>query len=166
MVEQQDRQQRSPVVAMLAALSLAGWLALYGLLWYAWSPLFRSTCRPGDDMCGFGFVGPGFLFTGTGAFLGFAAWLGATVGAVRRREVLSALSIGLLLPVALVDATRVGRYANGSLAFAGSWALYSVVSATLLATSVTRRQTARSVIAVAGLVLAVALLIVSNLVIF
>ena len=163
MVEQQQ-QERSSGLAALAALSLVGWFALYGLLWYAWSPMYRSTCSPGNDMCGFEFVGPGFLFTGTGAFLGVAAWLGATVRAVRGREVLSALCIGLLLPVALVDATRVGRYANGSLAFAGSLALYSVISATLLATSVTRRQTTRRVVAVAGLVLAVALLVASNLV--
>jgi hypothetical protein len=163
MVEQQQ-QERSSGLAALAALSLAGWFVLYGLLWYAWTPMYRSTCSPGDDMCGLEFVGPGLLFTGTGALLGFAAWLGATVRAVRGREVLSALSIGLLLPVALVDATLVGHHAVGSVGFAGSWALYSVVSTTLLATSVTRRQTTRRLVAVAGVVLAVALLVASNLV--
>jgi hypothetical protein len=86
------------------------------------------------------------------------------VSIVRQREVLSALSIGLLLPVALVNATLVARHAIGSVGFAGSWALYSVVSVTLLATSVTRRQTTRSRIAVAALMLAVALLVASNLV--
>jgi len=162
MVEQQ--QKRSLGLAALAALSLAGWLALYGLLWYSWTPMYRSTCSPGDDLCGLELLAPAYLFTGTGALIGFAAWLGATVRAVRQHEVLSALSIGLLLPVALVNATLVARHAIGSVGFAGSWALYSVVSATLLATSVTRRQTTRSRIAVAALMLAVALLVASNLV--
>jgi hypothetical protein len=159
-----EQQKRSPVLAALAALSLAGWFALYGLLWYAWSPVYRNSCSPGNDLCGLELLAPAYLFTGTGALLGFAAWLGATVRAVRGRAVLSALSIGLLLPVALVDATLVGHHAVGSVGFAGSWALYSVVSTTLLATSVTRRQTTRRLVAVAGVVLAVALLVASNLV--
>jgi hypothetical protein len=46
----------------------------------------------------------------------------------------------------------------------GSRGLFSVVSATLLAASVTRRQTVRRIVAVAGLGLAVALLVASNLV--
>jgi hypothetical protein len=86
---------------------------------------------------------------------------------VRQQEVLSGLSIGLLLPVVLVNAFNAlftGGYTLGSLGFAGSWALFGVVSATLLATSVTRRQTTRRLAAVAGLVLAVALLVAINLV--
>jgi hypothetical protein len=157
MVEQQ--QTRSPVLATLAALSLAGWLALYGLDWYSVvSPV--SYC--GDGLC-FDLLGPVFLSLGTGAFLGFAAWLWATVSMVRRREVFPALSIGLLLPVALVNALLVNNHAVG-LAHVGSWGLFSVVSATLLATSVTRRQTVRRAVAVAGLGLAVALFVASNLV--
>ena len=160
MVEQQ--QTRSPelaILATLAALSLAGWLALYSLDWYsAVTPV--SYC--GDGLC-FDLLGPVFLAVGTGAFLGFAAWLWATVRAVRRHEALSALCIGLLLPVALVNALLVNNHAAG-LAHVGSWGLFSVVSATLLAASVTRRQTVRRVVAVAGLGLAVALLVASNLV--
>ncbi len=82
---------------------------------------------------------------------------------VRQHEVLSALCIGLLLPVALVNALLVNDHAVG-LAHVGSWGLFSVVSATLLATGVTRRQTVRREVAVAGLVLTVALLVASNLV--
>ena len=163
MVEPQQ-QERSSGLAALATLSLAGWLARYGLPWYAWTPLYRSTCSPGNDMCGFEFVGPGFLFTGTGAFLGVAAWLGATVRAIRRHEVLCALSIGLLLPVALGNAVLVNRHAIGSVGYVAAWAVFSVVAGMLLATSVTRRQTARRLVAVAGLVLAVALLIAGGLV--
>ena len=157
MVEQQ--QTRSPVLATLAALSLAGWLALYGLDWYSVvSPV--SYC--GDGLC-FDLLGPVFLSVGTGALLGFAAWLWATVSMVRRREVFTALSTGLLLPVVLVNALLVNNHAVG-LAHVGSWGLFSVVSATLLATSVTRRQTVRRAVAVAGLGLAVALFVASNLV--
>jgi len=157
MVEQQ--QTRSPVLATLAALSLAGWLALYGLDWYSVvSPV--SYC--GDGLC-FDLLGPVFLSVGTGALLGFAAWLWATVSTVRQHEVLSALCIGLLLPVALVNALLVNNHAVG-LAHVGSWGLFSVVSATLLATGVTRRQTVRREVAVAGLGLTVALLVASNLV--
>jgi hypothetical protein len=157
-----QEQKRSLGLATLAALSLVGWLALYGLVLYA--PVYRSRCGPGDDLCGLQLLGPAYLFTGTGALLGLAAWLGATVRAVRRRESLSALSIGLLLPVALVNAFLVQRHAVDSLAFAGSWVLFSVVSATLLITSVARRQPTRRLVAVAGLVLTVALLVATNLV--
>jgi hypothetical protein len=150
-------------LAAFAVLSLGGWLALDGLLlWY--TPLYRSRCAPSNDLCGLGLVVPALLFTGTGAIIGLAAWLGATVSAVRRREVLSALSIGLLLPVGLVNAVLVHRHADGSLGFAGAWVLFSVASATLLASSLTRRPTARRLVAVAGLVLAVALLVATNLV--
>ena len=48
---------------------------------------------------------------------------------------MSALSIGLLLPVGLVNAVLVHRHADGSLGFAGAWVLFSVASATLLASS-------------------------------
>jgi len=116
----------------------------------------------GDGLC-FDLLGPVFLAVGAGALLGFVAWLWATVRAVRRHEVLSALCIGLLLPVALVNAVLVNNHAVG-LAHVGAWGLFSVVPATLLATSVTSRQTVRSLVAVAGLVLAVALLVASNLV--
>jgi hypothetical protein len=153
------QQERSPGLAALAALSLAGWLALYGLDWYARA---YPVTYCGDGLC-FDLLGPAYLFVGTGTLIGFAAWLWATVRAVRRHEVLSALCIGLLLPVALVNAVLVNNHAVG-LAHVGSWGLFSVVSATLLATSVTRRQSVRRVIAVAGLVLAVALLVASNLV--
>ena len=153
------QQERSPGLAALAALSLAGWLALYGLFWYV--PVYVSRCGP-DALCGLGLLGYAYLFIGTGTLIGFAAWLWATVRAVRRREGLSALCIGLLLPVALVNALLVNNHAVG-LAHVGSWGLFSVVSATLLATSVTSRQSVRRVIAVAGLVLAVALLVASNL---
>ncbi len=157
MVEQQQR--RSPVPATLAALSLVGWLALYGLFWYnAVSPV--RYC--GDGLC-FDLLGPVVLAVGTGAFLGFAAWLWATVSRVRRREGFTALSIGLLLPVALVNAVLVNNHALG-LAHVGAWGLFSVVAATLLATSVTRRHTVRRAVAVAGLGLAVALVVASNLV--
>jgi hypothetical protein len=165
MVEQQRQQTHNlelatlATLATLAALSLAGWLALYGLDWYSVvSPV--SYC--GDGLC-FDLLGPVFLAVGAGALLGFVAWLWATVRAVRRHEVLSALCIGLLLPVALVNAVLVNNHAVG-LAHVGAWGLFSVVPATLLATSVTSRQTVRSLVAVAGLVLAVALLVASNLV--
>src|SRR5215469_18761744 len=96
----EQQQTRSPVLATLATLSLAGWLALDGLFWYSGvSPV--SYC--GDGLC-FDLLGPIVLALGTGAFLGFAAWLWATVSMVRRREGFTALSIGLLLPVALVNA--------------------------------------------------------------
>jgi hypothetical protein len=153
------QQERSPGLAALAALSLAGWLALYGLFWY--SAGYPVPCG-GDGLC-MGLLGPLYLSVGAGALLGFVAWLWATVSTVRRHEVLSALSLGLLLPVALVNAVLVNNHAVG-LAHVGSWGLFSVVPATLLATSVTSRQTVRRVIALAGLVLAVALLVASNLV--
>jgi hypothetical protein len=54
--------------------------------------------------------------------------------------------------------------ASGLLALAGAWALFSVVPATLLASSVTRTHALQRVVAVAGLVLAVAVLVASNLV--
>ena len=158
-----QEQERSLGLATLAALSLVGWIALYGLLfWYA--PLYRSSCAAIDDTCGLGLLGPAYVFTATGAFVGIAAWLGATVRAVRRREVLSALSVGLLLLVALVDAVLVQRHGDDSLGFVGSWVLFSVVSATLLATSLMRRQRTQRSVAVAGLVLAVALLVATTLV--
>lgn len=158
-----QQQGRSLGLATLAALSLAGWIALYGLIfWY--EPLYRSSCLPSNGFCGLGLLGPAYVLTGTGALMGIAAWLGATFRVVRRREVLSALSIGLLLLVALVNAFLVQRHAEDTAAFAGSWVLFSVVSATLLASSVTSRQTTRRSVAVAGLVLAVALLVATNLV--
>jgi hypothetical protein len=83
---------------------------------------------------------------------------------VRRREVLSALSIGLLLLVALVNAFLVHRHADGSLGFVGSWVLFSVISATLLVDGLARRQTVRRLVGVGGLVLAVVLLDATNLV--
>src|SRR5689334_17406778 len=109
-----EQQKRSLGLTAIAALSLAGWFALYGLLWYVQTPMFRSTCGPGDDLCGLELLGPAYLFAATGALIGFAAWLGATVRAIRQHEVLSALSIGLLLPVALVNATLVARHATYS----------------------------------------------------
>jgi hypothetical protein len=158
-----QQQERSPTLATLAALSLAGWLALYGVFWYA--AVYRSRCS-GDALgpCGYALLGPLYLIVGTGALIGIAAWLGATVRAVRRREALCALSIGLLLPVALGNAWLVDRYAGGSLASIATWALFAVVSATLLATSVASRQTVRRRVAVAGLALAVALLVAPSLV--
>jgi hypothetical protein len=158
-----QEQGRSLGLAALAVLSLGGWIALYGLLfWY--EPLYRSRCPSTNDFCGLGLLGPGYVFTGTGALLGLAAWLGATVRAVWRRDGLNALILGLLLLVALVNAVLVQRHAAYSLAFAGAWTLFSVVSATLLAISVTSRHTTRRLVAVAGLVLAVALLVATNLV--
>ncbi len=116
----------------------------------------------GDGLC-FDLLGPIFLAVGTGAFFGFAAWLWATVSLARRREGFTALSIGLLLPVAPVNAVLVNCHAVG-LAHVGAWGLFSVVAATLLATSVTRRPPVRRTVAVAGLGLAVALVVASNLV--
>jgi hypothetical protein len=161
MAEQQ--QEGSQGLTPVAAASLVGWLALYFLFWSASAP---RSCG-GDSLCGLGLIGPAFVCGGMGALLGIAAWLWATVSTVRRREVLSALSIGLLLPVELVGAYHavfLPRSAVGSVAFAGSWALFGVVSATLLATSVTSRPTTRRLAVVAGLVLAVALLVASTLV--
>jgi hypothetical protein len=158
-----QEQKRSPGLAVLAALSLASWIALYALLfWY--TPLYRRSCSPSDEFCGVGLLVPTLVLVGTGTLIGIAAWLGATVKAVRRREVVSALSIGLLLLVALVNAFLVHRHAEDSPAFAGAWALFSVVSATLLATSLTSRPTVRRNVAVAGLALAVALLVATTLV--
>jgi hypothetical protein len=55
---------RSPVLAALAALSLAELLTLYGLFCYA--PMYRrGNCSPGNDLCGLEQIGPGLLFTGT-----------------------------------------------------------------------------------------------------
>jgi hypothetical protein len=158
MVEQQQ-QERSPGLATIAAFSLAGWLALYGLLAFN---------RCSGEMCGYALLGPVYLLFGMAALTGIAAWLGAMFRAVGQREVLSVLSIGLLLPVALFNVFNVlfvGGRAAGLLPFAGPWALFAVVSTTLLATSMTRRQAMRSLVAVAGLVLAVALLVASNLVV-
>jgi hypothetical protein len=156
-----QEQKRSLGLAALAALSLAGWLALYGLFWYI--PVYVSSCGP-EALCGLGLLGYAYLFIGTGALIGVAAWLGATVWAVRRREVLSALSIGLLPPVTLGNALLINRLAVGSVGYVASWAVFSVVSGTLLATSVTRRQTTRRLVAMAGLVLAVAVLVAGGLV--
>src|SRR5258706_2238651 len=159
MVEQQ--QERSPGFATLAALCLASQLALYGLLDFN---------RCSGEMCGLGLLGAAYGLVGTGALLGIAAWLGATFRAVRRHDGLSALSIGVLPLVALSNALLVNRHdvsveqASGLLALAGAWALFSVVPATLLASSVTQRQAIQRVVAVAGLVLAVAVLVASNLV--
>ena len=161
MVERQQEQVRSPGLATLAALSLASQLALYGL------PNFNN-CS--GEMCGLALLGPAYGLVGTGALLGIAAWLGATFRAMRRHDVLSALSIGLLPLVALSNALLVNRHdvsveqASGLLALAGAWALFQVVPATLLAISVTKKQAIQRVIAVAGLVLAVAVLLATNLV--
>jgi hypothetical protein len=154
-----QQQERSPTLATLAALSLAGWFALYGLFWY----IPRYSCGP-DALCGLGLLGYAYFFIGTGALIGFAAWLGATVRGVRRREGLSALSIGLLLPVALGNALLVNDHAAGSVGSVAAWAVFSVVSATLLATSLAHRQTVRRLVAVAGLVLTVVLLVAGSLV--
>jgi hypothetical protein len=79
------------------------------------------------------------------------------------REGLGALSIGLLLPVALGNALLVNDHAGGSVGSVSAWAVFSVVPATLLATSVMRRLTERRIVAMAGLLLAVALLVASSL---
>ena len=63
---------RSPVLAALAALSLAEVLALYGLFWYATTMYRRGNCSPGNDLCGLEQIGPGFLFTGTALPWGLA----------------------------------------------------------------------------------------------
>jgi hypothetical protein len=118
---------------------------------------------PGE-LCGLGLLEPAYGLLGIGALTGIAAWLGATVRAVRWHDVPSALSIGLLPLVALSDALLVNRHAVGSLAFDGAWALSQVIPATLLAVSLTRRRSIQRVVAVAGFVLAVAVLVVSNLV--
>jgi hypothetical protein len=89
---------------------------------------------------------------------------------MRRHDVLSALSLGVLPLVALSNALLVNRpdvsveQASGLLVLAGAWALFQMVTATLLAISLTRRQAIQRVVAGAGLALAVAVLIVSNLV--
>jgi hypothetical protein len=78
-----------------------------------------SSCSP-EALCGLGLLGCAYLFIGTGVLIGFATWLGATVRAVRRREVLCALSIGLLLPIALGNALLVNRHAVGSVGYVAS----------------------------------------------
>ena len=91
-----QQQKRSPGLATLAPLSLAAWLALYGLVfWYA--PRYRSSCS--GEICGYALLGPLYVFVGTGALLGTAAWLGATVRAVRQCDVLGTLSLAFLLVV-------------------------------------------------------------------
>jgi hypothetical protein len=164
MVEQQQQQQqaRSPVLATLAALSLACQLAIYGLL---------AFYRCSGEMCGLALLGPYYLFFGTSVLLGIAAWLGATVRAVRRHDGPSALSIGLLPLVALCNAVLVyfhdgvmSEQTYGLLVLEGAWALFQLALVTLLAISVTRRQAIQRVIAVAALVLAVAVLVASTLV--
>jgi hypothetical protein len=159
MVEQQ--QERSPGLVTLAALSLACQLAIYGLLAF-------NKCS--GEMCGYALLGPLYLIFGTGALLGIAAWLGATFRAARRHDGPSALSIGLLPLVALGNALLVNRHdeiffeqASGTLALFGAWALFHVVTAILLAICMLRRQALQRAVAVAGLVLAVAVLVVSNL---
>src|SRR5262249_33712833 len=155
------QQRRSPGLATLAALSLASQLAFYGLL-------ISSSCS--GDMCGLGLLGDFYLLLGTGALLGIAAWLGATFRAVRRHDILSALSIGLLPLVALSNALLVNRHdvhveqASGLLVLDGAWALFQLATVMLLAISLMRRQAIQRVVAVATLVLAVAVLVASNLV--
>ena len=159
MVEQQ--QERSPELATLAALSLASQLALYGLL---------NFYRCSGVKCGLGVLAAANVFIITGALCGIPAWLGATFRAVRRHDVLSALSIGLLPLVALSNALLVTSHdvsieqASGLLALTGAWALFDGVTVTLLAITLTRRQAIQRVVAVAGLVIAVAVLVASNLV--
>src|SRR5262249_4962716 len=90
-----QQQERSPGLATLAALSLVGWIALYGLLfWYA--PSYVGSCSATNAFCGLGLLEPAYVLVGIGALIGLAASLGTMVRAVRRRDVLSALSIGLL----------------------------------------------------------------------
>jgi hypothetical protein len=156
MVEQQ--QKRSPGLATLAAVCLTSLLALYGLI--IW---FLRSCST-VVICGLAPFGPIYWLIGTGTLFGIAAWLGVTLRAGRRHDVPSALSIGLLPLVALSNALLVGRHSVGSLASAGAWALFSVLPVTLLAISLTRRQSIQRVVAVAGLVLAIAVLVASNLV--
>lgn len=160
MVEQQ--QKRSPGLATLAALSLACQLAFYGLL-------IVSTCS-GEMCAGFALLGELYLLLGTGALLGVAAWLGATFRAVRRHDGPSALSIGLLPLVAVGNVLLVNSHnvsveqTSGLLVLDGAWALFHVATVTLLVISLTRRQAIQRVVAVAALVLAVAVLVASNLV--
>src|SRR5260370_22598761 len=113
MVEQQ--QERSPGLATLAALCLASQLALYGLLDF-------SSCS--GEMCGLGLLGPAYVLVGIGALLGIAAWLGASFRAVRRHDVPSALSIGVLPLVALSNALLVNSHAVRYPALAGACALF------------------------------------------
>jgi hypothetical protein len=159
MVEQQ--QERSSGLVTLAALSLASQLGLYVLLAF-------NSCS--GEMCGLGLLGALYALIGIGALLGIVAWLGATVGAARRHDSPTALSIGLLPPVALANALLVNRHdaiffeqVSGQLALFGAWALFHVATVILLAICVMRRQALQRIAAVAGLVLAVAVLVVSNL---
>jgi hypothetical protein len=159
MVEEQ--QKRSPGLATLAALSLACQLAFYGLLIF-------DNCS--GEFCGYALLGPAYVLIGTGALLGIAAWLGATFRSVRQHDVPSALSIGLLPLVALSNALLVNSHnvsveqTSGLLVLDGAWVLFHGYTAMLLAISLTSRQSIQRVVAVAGLVLAVAVLVASNLV--
>ena len=149
MVEQQ--QKRSPVLVTLAALSLASQLAFYGVLLF-------STCS--GESCGYVLLEGIYLFIGTGALLGIAAWLGATFRAVRRHDSISALSNALLVNSHNVSVEQ----ASGYLVLLGAWVLFHMATALLLAICLARRQSIQRVIAVAGLVLAVAVLVASSLV--
>jgi hypothetical protein len=155
-----EQQARSPGLATLAALSLACQLAFYGLV------AFNSCSGLG---CGLGILPGLYFFFGIGVLLGSAAWLGATVRAARRHDGLSALCIGLLPLVALSNSLLVNRHtvsveqASGYLVLLGVWALFHLATVMLLVISVTRGQAIQRVVAVAGLVLAVAVLIASNL---
>jgi hypothetical protein len=171
---EQHQQPRNPWLAglaALAALSVAGWLGLNGLL-FAFALMYRSTsCSPGNDLCGFELIGPGYLLVGMGALTGVATWLGVTVRAVRRHDALSALSIGLLPLVAVGNPLLVNSHAetfyeraSGNLVLVGAWALDAVAAVTLLTISVTTRQSIQRDDAVAAVVLTVAVLAASNLV--
>ena len=165
MVEQQQ-QKRSPVIATLAVLCLASLLALLYAL-PAFDRPFFSRCTAQDPHsfnCFIALEATAFLLVGIGAFSGIVAWLFALFRAERRHDALSALIIGVLPLVALGNGLLVHAHAVGSLTVAGAWALFYMVPITLLASSVTRRQSIQRIVAVAGLVLAVAVLVATNLV--
>jgi hypothetical protein len=154
-----EQQQRSPGLATLAALCLLSQLAFYGLL-------AGNTCS--GETCGYALLGSAYLLLGTGVVLGVVAWLGATVRAVCRHDVTSALGIGVLPVVAISNALLVNSHnvnveqASGVLVLDGAWALFIVIPTILLAISLTSRQSIQRVVAVAGLVLAVVVLVASN----
>jgi hypothetical protein len=163
MVEQQ--QKRSPEIATLAAFCLASQLALLYVLPAVYRPVFSTPdvyrC---SGTCVFNLEALVFLVVGIGAFTGIVAWLFALFRADRRHDRLSALTIGVFPLVALGNLLLVNAHAVGSLAVADTWALFVLVPVTLLAISVTTRHAIQRVGAVAALVLAVAVLVASNLV--
>jgi hypothetical protein len=156
-----EQQERSPGLATLAALCLMSQLAFYVLL-------ALNTCT--GEMCGSGRLIQFYFILGIGLLIGIAAWLGATFRAARGHDAPSALSIGLLPLVALGNVVLVDNHnvsveqTAGLLVLDGAWGLFIVVPALVLAISLVKRQTTRRAIAVAGLLLAVAVLVASNLV--